>query len=98
VLLAFISANRDEAVFDHAEQFDITRANNASHLAFGAGTHRCLGEHLARVEMGVVAEEVLGAMPDVELVPGFEPEWLPARTVRGLRTLPLRYAPFTVEV
>ena len=53
-----------------------------------------LGEHLARSEMRVVAEEVLRLMPDVELAPDYEPQWLPARTVRGLKTLPVRYTPF----
>ena len=94
VLLAFISANHDADVFADPDTFDIARANNNSHLAFGAGTHKCLGEHLARVEMRVVAEEVLRHMPDIELAPDYEPQWLPARTVRGLKTLPVRYTPF----
>ena len=78
------------------DTFDVRRSNINSHLAFGAGTHKCLGEHLARAEMRVVAQEVLRLMPDVELVPGFEPQWLPARTVRGLTTLPVQYSPFEV--
>jgi cytochrome P450 len=94
VLLAFISANHDDEVFADPDAFDIARANNTSHLAFGTGTHKCLGEHLARAEMRVVAEEVLRLMPDIELAPGYEPQWLPARTVRGLKTLPVRYSPF----
>ena len=96
ILLAYISANHDEAVFDEPERFAIDRPNNNAHLAFGAGTHKCLGEHLAWVEMRVVAEEVLRLMPDVELVEGYEPAWLPARTVRGLQTLPVQFTPFTI--
>ena len=46
--------------------------------------------------MRVVTEEVLRVMPDVELVDGYEPSWLPARTVRGLQTLPVRFAPFSI--
>ena len=46
--------------------------------------------------MRVVTEEVLRLMPDVALVEGYEPAWLPARTVRGLQTLPVRFAPFTM--
>ncbi len=46
--------------------------------------------------MRVVAEEVLRLMPDVELVEGYEPAWLPARTVRGLQTLPVQFTPFTI--
>jgi cytochrome P450 len=97
VLLAFISANHDESVFERPEEFDVARPNMSSHLAFGSGTHRCLGEHLARSEMRVVAEEVLRWMPDIDLVPGYSPEWLPARTVRGLRALPVSYTPFSIE-
>jgi cytochrome P450 len=96
VLLAYISANHDDEVFADPDTFDVSRSNVGSHLAFGAGTHKCLGEHLARAEMRVVAEEVLRLLPDVELVPGFEPQWLPARTVRGLTTLPVQYSPFKV--
>jgi cytochrome P450 len=96
VLLAYISANHDDEVFADPDTFDVRRSNVNSHLAFGAGTHKCLGEHLARAEMRVVAQEVLRLMPDVELVPGFEPQWLPARTVRGLTTLPVQYSPFEV--
>ena len=95
ILLAFISANHDDAVFEDPDTFDIDRSNNTAHLAFGAGTHKCLGEHLARIEMRVVAEEVLKAMPDIAIEPGYKPQWLAARTVRGLKTIPVRFTPFT---
>jgi hypothetical protein len=55
--LSLWSANRDPAQFREPERFDIARAPNA-HLAFGAGTHHCLGMHLARME----AQEALGAL------------------------------------
>jgi cytochrome P450 family 142 subfamily A polypeptide 1 len=50
VMLAYPSANRDEAVFDEPFRFDITRHPNP-HLAFGQGTHFCVGSHLARLEL-----------------------------------------------
>jgi cytochrome P450 len=62
VMLLFASANRDDAAFDHPERLIIDRPNNR-HLAFGTGIHRCLGAHLARLEMRVVLEEVLDRIP-----------------------------------
>ena len=57
------SANRDESVFDDADGFDITRDPNP-HLGFGHGVHYCLGANLARLEMRVMFEELLRALPD----------------------------------
>jgi cytochrome P450 len=55
--LSLWSANRDPAQFAEPDRFDVARAPNP-HLAFGAGTHACLGMHLARME----AQEALGAL------------------------------------
>ena len=63
VMLLYGSANRDPAVFDHPELFDIDRPNNSRHLTFGAGPHRCVGAPLGRLELRVVLEEVLRRMP-----------------------------------
>ena len=66
VLLSWASANRDPAAFERAETFVHDRPNNR-HLAFGSGPHRCLGAHLARLELRVVLEEVLRRIPDYRL-------------------------------
>jgi cholest-4-en-3-one 26-monooxygenase len=66
VLLLYPSANRDEAVFEHADTFDITRSPNP-HLAFGFGAHFCLGNQLARLELRVMVERVLARLPDLRL-------------------------------
>jgi cytochrome P450 len=63
VLLLWGSANRDEREFEAAEEFRLGRSPNR-HLAFGIGIHRCLGSHLARMEMRVTLEEVLRRIPD----------------------------------
>ena len=63
VVMWYISANRDEAVFDDPFRFDITREPN-EHVAFGGGgTHFCLGANLARMELRIIFEEMLGAHP-----------------------------------
>lgn len=63
VALMFGAANHDPAKFPDPEKFDIDR-DHSGHLAFGHGVHRCVGEHLARLEMKIVTEEVLKWMPD----------------------------------
>jgi cytochrome P450 len=62
VLLSWASANRDPEAFSDPDEFVYDRPNNR-HLAFGAGPHRCLGAHLARLELRVVLEETLQRIP-----------------------------------
>jgi cytochrome P450 len=66
VMLMWGSANRDEAVFEGAESFRVDRTHNR-HVAFGSGIHRCIGAHLARLEMRVVLDKVLYRMPSIRL-------------------------------
>lgn len=63
------SAGRDERQFPNADEFRIGRTPNP-HLAFGAGPHRCLGSHLARMEMAVALEEVHRVLPEYHITPG----------------------------
>lgn len=65
VAMYYTSANRDEAVFADAQDFDIRRNPNP-HLSFGIGEHFCLGAHLARLEGRVFFEELLAAFPAIE--------------------------------
>lgn len=88
VLVVFGSANHDPAVFDRPEEFVCPRDRNP-HVTFGSGVHRCLGEHLALLEMRIVAEELLAMAPQFRLADGFQPEWTCAPVVRGLTTLPV---------
>jgi cytochrome P450 len=62
------SAGRDEYHYDNPEAVDFHREDKR-HLAFGAGIHRCLGSHLARIELSVILETVLEMMPDFYLDP-----------------------------
>jgi cytochrome P450 len=70
VLLMFGSANHDPRRFPDPETFDADRDDRPPHIAFGFGRHRCIGEHLARLELRVVAEELLRRVPDYRLAPG----------------------------
>ena len=91
VLLMYSSANRDEKVFDEPERFDITREHNP-HVAFGFGTHFCLGASLARMEIRVMYEELLRRLPDIHVVPGHEVRWTPGAFVRGIDHLPVEFS------
>jgi len=81
------SANRDEQVFERPMTFDIRRDPNP-HLALGRGVHYCLGANLARLEMRVVFEELLGRFATIE--PAGDVEWTRSNRHSGIRHLPLR--------
>lgn len=84
VVLLYASANRDPAHFADPERFDVTRRPN-HHLAFGFGTHFCLGAALARLEIRVFFEELLRRVRSFRLTPGTEPEEMPNAFVYGVR-------------
>jgi cytochrome P450 len=67
VLLLVDSANYDDTVFEDPQQFRIDRPNNP-HLTFGHGIHKCEGQHLARLELRVVIEELVRRLPEYEVV------------------------------
>ena len=87
VLFWEASANRDELVFERPMDFDLRRDPNP-HLALGRGVHYCLGAHLARLEMRVVLEELLGRFPAIERTGPVE--WTRSNRHSGIRHLPLR--------
>lgn len=82
LLLLYPSANRDPDVFDNPDVLDVTRGHNR-HVAFGFGTHFCLGSHLARLEIRVMFEELLARFPNWQLVDPSEPAILPATFARA---------------
>jgi cytochrome P450 len=88
ILLSFPAANRDPAQFDRADEVIIDREANR-HAAFGLGIHRCLGSHLARMELRVALEAWLQRIPDFTLADPSAVTWA-AGQVRGPRTLPIR--------
>ena len=88
LLLSYPSGNRDEAVFDNPFDFDVTRPNN-KHIAFGYGAHVCLGQHLARMEMRILWEELLPRLESVEL--DGQPRRMEASFVCGPKSVPIRF-------
>jgi cholest-4-en-3-one 26-monooxygenase len=92
VLLMYGAANTDDREFDEPNRFDVTR-RRGRHVAFGFGTHFCLGANLARLELRVVFEELLRALPDIRLAPGCEPEFAPGYFTRTLRELRMEFGP-----
>jgi len=88
VLLSYPSANRDEEVFERADSFDVGRDPNR-HLAFGFGSHYCLGAQLARMEARALFAELLPRLQTIELAG--EPSYTETLFVGGPKHLPIRY-------
>jgi hypothetical protein len=88
ILLSFPAANRDPAQFDRAGEVVIDREVNR-HAAFGLGIHRCIGSHLARMELRVALEAWLERIPEFSLDDPAAVRWS-AGQIRGPRSLPLR--------
>ncbi len=92
MLLLYPSANRDESVFSDPFRFDVTREPN-EHVAFGFGTHFCLGNSLARLELICMFEHLLERMGDLRLVEDAEPANRPANFVSGYERMPVSFTP-----
>jgi hypothetical protein len=85
------STNRDEAVFEHADSFDVTRRNAARHLALGGGAHICPGAPLARMEARHVLARLFRRFPKLRLAdPDAAPNWRRLPGFRGLESLGVR--------
>jgi cytochrome P450 len=86
----FVSGNRDEAVFENPDTFDVGRSPN-KHMAFGpGGIHHCMGAHLARMEVRIAFEELLARTDQIELTG--PPERLRSNFFNGIKRLPVRVA------
>ena len=88
VLLSFPAANRDPAMFSEPDRVILDRAENR-HAAFGLGIHRCVGSNLARMELRVAVETFLHRVPAFRMA---GPVRWAVGTVRGPRSLPMRFA------
>jgi cytochrome P450 family 142 subfamily A polypeptide 1 len=88
----FESANFDENMFDEPESFNIERYPN-NHLAFGFGTHFCLGNQLARLELSIMQDRLLKRLPDMVLASDAALPLRPANFVSGLEKMPVKFTP-----
>ena len=91
VVMWYLSGNHDEDIFKNADQLIIDRANARSHVAFGFGIHRCMGNRLAELQLSVLWEEILKRFHTVELVD--EVTRLPNNFIRGIKDVPVRMHP-----
>ncbi len=88
VILWYISANRDESVFENPDQFDVTRHNARRHVAFGHGVHRCVGARLAEIQLAVLFEEILSR--GVRIAEVADPTRLASPFLHGFTEMPVR--------
>lgn len=87
VMPLFQSGCRDEDLFENPDVFSLDRENN-SHLGFGFGPHTCVGQHLAKLELRIMFEELLPRLESIEITgPG---SLTPTNFVGGLKHLPAR--------
>jgi cytochrome P450 family 142 subfamily A polypeptide 1 len=92
LILLYPSANRDESVFDDPYRLDLTREPNP-HLAFGFGTHFCLGASLARLELNVMFDELSRRLPDIELATDDPLPFRASNFIVGPEAMPVRFTP-----
>lgn len=90
VMMAYVSANRDEDVWDRPDDFDVTRPFDHDHQSFGYGEHSCPGALLARTDSTIIVERLLARFPDWELAG--EPQRWANPFLQGLGTLPVRFS------
>ena len=91
LIVLLCSANRDDTEFEEPDDLKIDRSPNR-HLSFGAGPHRCIGSHLARIELKLAMEEIHKRLPDYSLVQE-DPPIFHATQVRGCVRLPITFTP-----
>ena len=87
VVMWYVSGNRDEKVFENPDEFIIGRPNVRKHLSFGYGVHRCMGSHLAELQLKVLWEEILARFERVEVMG--EPRRSLSVFVKGYTDLPV---------
>jgi len=88
VCMWYVSGNRDPEVFEHPDDFIIDRKNARSHISFGFGIHRCMGNRVGEMQLRIVWEEILKRFHKVEAVG--DPVRVYSSFVKGYSELPVR--------
>jgi len=87
VVMWYVSGNRDEEVIDNPNAYIIDRARPRTHISFGFGIHRCVGNRLAELQLKVIWEEILKRFPTIEVTG--EPKRVYSSFVKGYERLPV---------
>ncbi|MEM9059538.1 MAG: cytochrome P450 [Pseudomonadota bacterium] len=88
VVMWYISANRDADKFEDPYEFDITRKNARNHISFGFGIHRCMGNHVAEMQLRILWEEIMKRFDRIDVVG--DPVRVTSNFVMGIKDLPVR--------
>ena len=92
LLLLYASGNDDETMFPCPRNFDLNRPNIGRHVTFGGGPHRCVGLSLARMEIKVVARELIRRMENIKLaIPVEEVKYTPTVATHSIESLPITF-------
>ena len=91
IFLLVSGANRDPAIFERPDEFDITRANARDHISFGTGVHVCLGAALARMELHIGLQALFDRFPQLALAG--EPTLNNSTLLHGIKHLPVNLGP-----
>ena len=91
VVMWYVSGNRDESVFENPDQLIIDRPQVRKHLSFGYGIHRCMGSHLAELQLRILWEEIMQRFDRVEVVA--EPVRIASSFVKGYSELQVKLHP-----
>ncbi len=92
VVMWYLSGNRDETVFSDPDKLIIDRPNARTHVAFGFGVHRCMGNRMAELQLRVLWEEIMKRFNNIEVVGTVER--LPNNFIRGIKDVPVRVHPY----
>ncbi len=93
VLLSWVAANRDPAVFECPDELRLDRPNSKAHFTFGGGEHRCLGAPLARIEMRLMIRAVLTRLPDYRIERERLRYYPSFANTAGIASMPARFTP-----